>query len=642
MFDLFRSRDKAVRIGLGALLVLVALSMLTYLIPSYNTGSSPTDVVVAEIGGDQITLPDVQRLIQNTVRGRQLPPEILPNFIPQIIDNVITEHALAYEAARLGFQVTDAELADAIRQNIPTLFPDGKFVGRDMYAGFLAQQNLSIAEFEADMKRQLLITRLRDVALEGTIISPLEIEQEYRKKNEKIKIQYVKIAADKYKAETVPAEQEMQDYFKANAGKYTVPETRNVTMLIADQTKLAQTVNPTDLDLQRAYNQNQEKFRVPETVKLRRILLKTEGKPPADEAKIKAQADDLLKQVKAGGNFADLVKKYSEDDASKAANGEISVSRGQMLPDVEQAAFSLKPGESAVVKSSIGYDVLQVIQHDQGHLKSFDEVKGDLAGEWKKQRVSDLMQQVSDKAEAALKKDPLHPETVAAELNMQVVQAYNVQGGKPFPEIGASPDFDQAISTLKKGEASQPLAIAGDKIVLGVVTDVIPPRPQTFDEAKDQIKETITGNKSTAAVQKHAQELMDKAKSIGDLQKAAKSMGLEAKTSDEFSRSGTVEGLGSASYVQEAFPLADGSVFGPVSTTDATVVGKVIEHIQPDLSKLPEQRVSIRDELKSQKGRERNNLFQEGLRQELVKQGKIKYHEDVIKRLMTSYVGGNS
>jgi len=642
MFDLFRSREKAVRIGLGALLLLVALSMLTYLIPSYNTGSSPTDVVVAEVGGDQITLPDVQRLIQNTVRGRQLPPEILPNFIPQIIDNVITEHALSYEAGRLGFQVTDAELADAIRQNIPTLFPDGKFVGRDMYAGFLAQQNLSIAEFEADMKRQLLITRMRDVALEGTIISPAEIEQEYRKKNEKIKIQYVKIAADKYKAETQPTEQEMQDYFKANAAKYTVGESRNVTMLIADQAKLALTVNPTDLDLQRAYNQNQEKFRVPETVKVRRILLKTQGKPAADEAKIKAQADDLLKQVKAGGNFADLVKKYSEDEGTKATNGEISVARGQMLPESEQAAFSLKPGESAVVKSSIGYEVMQVMQHEQGHLKSFDEVKGDLASEWKKQRVNDMMQQVSDKAEAALKKDPLHPEKVAADLNMQVVQASNVQSGKPFPEIGASPDFDQAISTLKKGESSQPVAIAGDKIVLGVVTDVIPPRPQTFDEAKDQVKETITTNKSTAAVQKHAQELMDKAKSMGDLQKAAKAMGLDVKTSEEFSRSGTVEGLGSASYVQEAFPLADGAVFGPVSTTDATVVGKVIQHVQPDMSKLPEQRVSIRDELKSQKGRDRNALFQEGLRQELVKQGKIKYHEDVIKRLMSSYTGGNS
>ena len=223
-----------------------------------------------------------------------------------------------------------------------------------------------------------------------------------------------------------------------------------------------------------------------------------------------------------------------------------------------------------------------------------------------------------------------------------MVQAYNVEGGKPYPEIGASPDFDQAITGLKKGEVSQPVAIAGDKIVLGVISDVIPARPQTFDEAKDKVKDTITQNKSAAAVQKHAQELMDKAKSMGDLGKAAKSMGLEAKTSEEFNRSGTVEGLGSASYVQEAFDRPDGSVFGPVSTTDATVVGKVIEHVQPDLSKLPAERASIRDELKSQKGRDRNTLFQEGLRKELVKQGKIKYHDDVIKRLLASYVGGNS
>jgi len=642
MFDLFRSRDKAVRIALGALLVLVALSMLTYLIPSYNTGSSPTDVVVAEVGEEQITLPDVQRLIQNTMRGRQLPPEILPNFIPQIIDNVVTEHALAYEAARLGFVVTDADVAEAIRQNIPNLFPDGKFVGRDMYAGFLAQQNLTIAEFEADMKRQMLVTRLREVALEGTIISPADIEKEYRKKDEKIKIQYVKITGDKYKAETQPTEQEMQVYFMANAARYTLPETRNVTMLIADQAKLEQTVNPTDADLMRAYNQNQEKYRIPETVKLRRILLKTEGKPAADDAKVKAQADDLLKQVKAGANFGALAKKYSEDDASKANNGEISITRGQMLPEAEQAAFSLKPGESSVVKTAIGYDVMQVVQHDQAHLKSFDEVKGEMAGEWKKQRVSDIMQRVSDRAEADLKKDPLHPETVAAALNMQLVQAYNVEGGKPFPEIGGSPDFDQALIGLKKGDVTQPVAVTGNKIVLGVVTDVIPARSQTFDEAKDKIKETITQNKSTAVVQKHAQELMDKAKSMGDLAKAAKPMGLAAKTSDEFSRSGTIEGLGSASYVQEAFDLPDGSVFGPVSTTDSTVVGKVIEHIQPDMSKLPEERGSIRDALKGERGRDRNTLFQEGVRQALVKQGKIRYHQEVIKRLLSSYVGGNS
>src|SRR4029078_13491757 len=115
MFDLFRSRDKAVRILLGGLLLVVAFSMLTYLVPNYKSGGSASDVVVAEIGKDVLTLPEVQRQIQNTMRGRQLPPDILPNMIAQMVDQMVTERALAYEAERLGFEVTDAQVADAIR-----------------------------------------------------------------------------------------------------------------------------------------------------------------------------------------------------------------------------------------------------------------------------------------------------------------------------------------------------------------------------------------------------------------------------------------------------------------------------------------------------------------------------------------------
>src|SRR5215510_4810493 len=98
MFDLFRSRDKAVRILLGALLVIVGLSMLTYLIPNYGSGSSAEGVVVAEVGSTKITLPEVQRLIQNTMRGRQIPPEILPNYIPTLVDGMVNDRALAYQA----------------------------------------------------------------------------------------------------------------------------------------------------------------------------------------------------------------------------------------------------------------------------------------------------------------------------------------------------------------------------------------------------------------------------------------------------------------------------------------------------------------------------------------------------------------
>jgi peptidyl-prolyl cis-trans isomerase D len=640
MFDLFRSRDKAVRYLLTALLVVVGFSMLTYLIPSYGTGGSTNDVVVAEIGKDTITLPEIQRIVQNTMRGRQMPAEILPTYVPQMVDSLINERALAYEAERLGFEVTEDQIADAIRNYVPNLFQDGKFLGKDAYASLLAQQNMTIPEFEGEMRRQLLITRLRDVALEGTIVTPQEIEQEFKKKNEKIKVEYVKITADKYKKESEPSLAEMQQNYELNKAQYTQPEKRNLAVLIADQTKMEQSATPTDADLQRLYSQNQGQFRIPETVKVRHILLKTQGKPPADDAKIKAQADDLLKQVRGGANFAELAKKFSEDPGSANTGGEYSVQRnGQMVKEFEDAAFNLKPGESQVIKTSYGYHVFQVVQHDQPRVQPFEEVKGALATQWKKQHVADVMQQISDKAQGMLQKNP--PEKVAADLGMQLVRVDSYQPGQPVADLGVSAEFDQSVTGLKKDEVSQPVAIGGNKLVIAQVTDVIPPRPSTFAEVQNQIKESMSTKRAAAAVQTHAQELIDKAKSMGgDLSKAAKAMGLEAKTSDDVTRNGAVEGLGSASYLAQGFNMPDGSIFGPVATPDSTVIAKVISRSQADMSKITnDERAKVRDEIKSRKGRERGMLFEAGLREALVRQGKIKVHKDVIDRLIAQYRG---
>jgi len=131
MFDLFRSRDKAVRIMLGGLLVIVAVSMLTYLVPSYDAGANGTGTVVASVGSDDITATDVQKMVQNTMRGKQLPQDMLPIYLPQLVDEMITNRAMAYEAERLGFQVSNADFVTTIQQLIPNLFPDGRFVGKD-------------------------------------------------------------------------------------------------------------------------------------------------------------------------------------------------------------------------------------------------------------------------------------------------------------------------------------------------------------------------------------------------------------------------------------------------------------------------------------------------------------------------------
>ena len=639
MFDLFRSREKSVRILLGALLVLVALSMLTYLIPSYNQGGAVTNgSVVATVAGTEITSLDVQKLIQAAMRNKQFPAELLPNYIPSMVDEMVTQRAMEYEATRLGLEVTNQDMADTMRQIYPNLFPDGKFIGKQAYAAMLAQQQMDIEEFENNLRRELLVSRLRDIALEGTIVTPLEIEETYKKRNEKVKIEFVKLNSDKYKNEIHPTDQDLQGYFHANAATYQVPEKRNLTILLADQAKMMQGINPTDAELQMEYTRNRETYRTPEQAKVRHILLKTIGKTPAEDAKIKAQADDLLKQVRGGANFADLVKKYSEDTASVKDGGEYTIQKnGQMVPEFEKAAFTLKPGESDVIKTAYGYHIIQVMKHEDARLRTFDEVKGEIAQKLKQQRVSNVMQQISDKAQQELQKDPTHPEKVAAEYNMQIVPANGFESGKPAPEIGVNNDFDQSVAGLKKGDVSQPVAVPGNKIVLAVVTDVVPARPATFDEVKDKVRDAVIQGRLLKAVQDHAKELVDKAKSMGDLGKAAKSMGLEMKTSDEFTRTGTVEGAGMASYFSEAFSDPVGTVFGPILMPGDTIVAKVVAHTPADMSKLPEQRAQIRDDLKQQKGRDRNSLFEAGLRDQLIKQGKIKINQEIIQRIIANY-----
>ena len=643
MFDLFRSRDKAVRIMLGGLLLLVALSMLTYLVPSYNMGGSGgSDQVVAQIGKDVITVPEVQQIIQMNMRGRQMPPELMPHYIPQFINSMVTERAMAYEAKRLGFKVSDEDLAAGIRQAIPQLFQDGKFAGKDAYTNLLAQQNMTIPQFEDDMSRQLLVTKMRNVALEGTVVTPQEIEQEYKRRNDKVKIQYVKVDGDKLRAEVQVTPEELHKYYEANKPIYQVAAKRDLGILIVDQAKQEQSIQPTDADLLRVYNDNKDTYRLPERVNVQHILLKTNDKDPKSDATVKAKADGLVKQLRAGADFSEMAKKNSEDPGSAAKGGVYDgVVRGQMVPEFEKAAFSLKVGEiSEPVKTTYGYHILKVTEHDQAQLKPFSDVKAQLSVEYRKQRVNDLMQQMTDRVQAALTKDPLHPEKVAADLGVQYVKADNVGPGDPLPEVGVNKEFEDSVSSLKKGEVSQPVVLAaGAKYAMASCTGEIPAHPSAFEEVQGKVRDALMKDKLNKLVDQKATQLAEKARANGgDLAAAAKSMGLEAKTSDAVDRAGAIEGLGSAGMFPEAFTKPAGTIIGPSGiSADSRVVCKVVEKVPADLSGLESQRVAIRDQIKTQKGQTRNALFEEGVRDALTKEGKIKVHQDVIDRMLASY-----
>src|SRR5258708_36752810 len=120
MFDLFRSREKSVRYVLTGMLGLVALSMVTYLIPQTGTGVNSTDpTVVATIGKEDITALQINTAVQNMTRNRQMPADLLGIYVPQIVQQIINERAMDYEADRLNIKVSPEEVDNAIMDQLP-------------------------------------------------------------------------------------------------------------------------------------------------------------------------------------------------------------------------------------------------------------------------------------------------------------------------------------------------------------------------------------------------------------------------------------------------------------------------------------------------------------------------------------------
>lgn len=641
MFDLFRSREKSVRYLLGTLLTLVAVSMVVTLIPGWGSGTgSSSDQIIAEVGKDVITMREVQLGLQDTLRAKNIPPELITIYVPQIVNQLVVDKALAYEANRLNLSANDEEVAQAIQQTIPQLYQDGKFVGKDMYAAFLAQQNLTIADFEKKMRERVYIRKIQNIVYEGMVVTPQEIEQEYRSRNEKVAVEYVALDPAQYTAEATVTPQEVQAAYNANKTQYRIVEKRTIDLIVVDEAKVAEQLQASDDELRRVYEANKDNFRIPERVRARHILLKTQGKTKEEEAKLKTKAEDLLKQLKGGADFTKLAKENSEDPGSKDKGGDLGLfGRGQMVKPFEDAAFSLKVNEiSGVVKSDFGFHIIQTTEKEAARLKPFEEVKAEIAKERQKQMLYDKMQALADQSRAMLSKVPTEAAIIAQNLKINHYRQEKFGRGDAYPTIGLNVDLDDAIFEAKQGGVTNVVQVTGNKLVVAAVQEIFPSRQAELSEVEGQIKQSLASTKSQQILSAKTQEAMEKLKGFGgDMKKLAAAMKLTPKTTAEFGRDGAAEGIGSASYLEEAFRRDVGSVFGPVNVNGKNYICRVASKSAADMGKLADQRFDLLLKLKQRKAQERKDLFEDGLMQRLQDEGVVKMHKDTIKRVVDGY-----
>ena len=188
MFDLFRSRETAVRYLLGGLLMVVAVSMVVTLIPGFGTNSVTTgdNPTLANIAGDKLTAQEALGLFQRAIQGQNLPQELESSYFNQFVGNLIQQRAAAYQAEKMGITASDDEVLDSLVGQYPQLFPNGVMIPKDQFQLALAQQGLTPQDLVDETRSRILLGKLESTLTQSVVVTPQEIEQNYKEKNMKI------------------------------------------------------------------------------------------------------------------------------------------------------------------------------------------------------------------------------------------------------------------------------------------------------------------------------------------------------------------------------------------------------------------------------------------------------------------------
>src|SRR5882724_5953331 len=440
------NRKTGSRILLGAVVLLLGGSMLLYLVPTTpGTGEVSTDTV-AKIGDHSISLQDVRQKVNEIEQQRQIPKFFESRLALEILQTLVFQKEIEYEAKRLGITVSDQERADRIRQFLPTAFNGGTFVGMDRYAAEVqARFQLPVAEFEELIRQGLLEEKFRKLVTDGISVGPVELQDEFRYKNEKVKLDYALIKPEELEAKITPDEAEVKAYFEKNKSKYQVPEKRVVRYALVDVNQVRQNLQISDDQLKVQYQQNIQQYQVPNRVHVEHILLMTVGKTDAEVEEIKKKAEDILSQVKKGAKFEDLAKKYSEDPGTKDKGGDLGwLVQGQTVPEIEK---------------------------ETAHTKPFEEVKESLRPKLMLDQADKQASDIAHQMSAAIRKsNKTSLDDLANQYKLILGETRPVGATDPLLELGNSPDVKDAIFRLRAGELSLPIRTDRGYVVLSLKT----------------------------------------------------------------------------------------------------------------------------------------------------------------------------
>ncbi|HKB12683.1 MAG TPA: peptidyl-prolyl cis-trans isomerase [Vicinamibacterales bacterium] len=620
---------------------LVCVAFVLFYIPDFLRGSgadAASSDTVAKVEGREITSGEFRRTYQAQLQayrsayGNNMSEQLLKQLgiDQQILSQMVDERAALAEAERLGISVSDEE----VRQRIfamPAFQDNGQFIGDMRYQQLLRMQRppMTPSEFEDNVRRGLAVEKLRASLTDWLSVPDSELEKEYRRRNDKVKLAVVTFTADSFRSQVSATDAEVTSYFDAHKNDFKIPEKRKIRYLLIDIDAMRAKVVIPPADIEREYKNNEEQYSTPEQVRASHILLKTEGK---DDAAVKTKAEDLLKQARSGADFAELAKKNSEDEGSAKNGGDLDYfGKGRMVPEFDAAVFAMQPGQiSDLVKTQYGYHIIKLIDKKPATTRPLAEVRQQLNDQLAYQRAQ---AQAADLAQTLEKevKSPGDLDKVGRARGLTVQESGFFARDEPILGLGPAPEAANKAFDMKQGEVAGPLRASRGFVFETMIAKQDPYVPKV-EEVKDKVRDEVVKQKARDASRQKAADIAAKLKSAGDFEKAAKAAGVEAKTTDLIAQDAPIPDLGNAPAVTDAaFKLAPGAVSDPIATDNGTAVVKVLEKKEVT----PEEWISSKDRFREELLTDRRNRFFSAYMVKAKQKMKIEVNRESLQRAVS-------
>ena len=583
------------KVVMAVLMGLIIVSFAVWGVGDMLRGFTPD--TVAKVGSTKISQQEYSNKLQSELYRlqRQIRQPLTPSqaralgLDAQVLDRMIDEAAFDERARKMGLAISNATIAQAVRDDPGLKGPDGKF-DAGKFNEYLRDSGLTEATFIAQQRDVYLRQQLQYSLVEGLSAPKALTQALLDAQNETRAISYFILPAAAAGDVPPPSEAVLKAYFDAHKLQWRAPEYRSFDELVVTPASLAKPDSVSDADARAQYDKDKAaKYTVPEKRKLQQIVFPSE-----------AEATEADAKIKAGASFDDIAKARKLSDADLNL-GDVTKA-GVFDPAVADAAFALPQGAvSTPIKGRFGFVLVKVLSITPGSVKPFDEVKGAIKQEIAASRAVDQVQSLHDKIEDARGNGKSVAE--AAKSLGLTATVYNGVDRDGLDAAGAKVNVPDdklvlpAVFASDVGVDDEPIATKDGGYVWFSVTKIEPAHDRSFAEVKDKVAAAWRVEemaKRLAADAAEAVKKLDAGADIADLAKAAKA---DVKTAKDIRRGG-VDDL--AADVTAAVFQVGPTGAGSASTPQGRLVFKVTADALPPPTPGDPQVATTQDRLKSE------------------------------------------